>query len=73
MFSKQTSLYHATMKQVVKFPQLFFLCTQCSKMEFFNRYWYRIKNFQGRRNSIISGEAPQVKEHASAANYKKLL
>ena len=38
MFSMQTSLYHATMKQVVKFPQLFFFCTQCSKMEFFYRY-----------------------------------
>ena len=28
---------------------------------------------QGRRNSIISGEAPQVKEHTRAGNFKTLL
>ena len=28
---------------------------------------------QGRRNSIISGEAPQVKERTRAGNFKKLL
>ena len=30
-------------------------------------------NSQGRRNSIISGEAPQVKEHTRAGNFKTLL
>ena len=33
----------------------------------------KIRYRQGRRNSIISGEAPQVKEHTRAGNFKTLL
>ena len=34
-----------------------------------NSFW----NYQGPRNSIISGEAAQVKERTRAGNFKKLL
>ena len=38
-----------------------------------NRVCSCLFHTQGRRNSIISGEAPQVKERTRAGNFKKLL